>query len=130
MARGLLSRLGRVSGRRTQSKNDLDDIVEHLRVLLNTRQGESLTVPEFGVPEFSDLVHNFPSSINLLRQAIATTITRFEPRLTRVVVRHRPDDDPLVLKYEITAVLADPHEHGTLKLQTQMTPGGKVDIFE
>ena len=75
-------------------------------------------------------MHNFPSAINLLRQAIATTITRFEPRLTRVVVRHRPDDDPLVLKYEITAVLADPREHGTLKLQTRMTAGGRVDVFE
>lgn len=128
--RGLLARLVGQTGRSPQPVSDIGAIVEHLRVLLNTRQGESLTVPDFGVPEFSDLVHTFPAAINLLRQAITTTIIRFEPRLSHVVVRHLPDDDPLVLKYEISAWLAASRERACLTFQTQVTPGGKVEVWE
>ena len=121
--RGLLSRLGS----KTQRPDPIGDVVEHLRVLLNTRQGESLTVPDYGVMDFTDLVHAFPLSINELQQAIRTTISTFEPRLRNVVVRFVPDDDPLVLRFEIVARLVN-EKLGIVRLQTQVNSAGRMHV--
>src|SRR5690348_17126261 len=101
--RGLLSRLDATGLRATRALDEHDSIVEHLRVLLNARRGGSPSCPDFGIPDFSDLVHNFPGAIQVLQRAIRETILAYEPRLRQVTVRHIPDDEPLVLKYEIIA---------------------------
>src|SRR5688500_16722598 len=103
MGRGLLSRL-------QTGDHEVEDvagsITEHLRVLLNTRQGEAVTAPSFGLIDFSELVHAFPSAIQTLSQSIKATILEYEPRIKAVSVRHIPDDSPLQLKFEIHATLA------------------------
>jgi type VI secretion system protein len=104
-------------------------IVEHLRVLLNTRKGDSVTVPNFGVVDFTDLVHSFPTAVQTLQVTIRATVLEYEPRLRNVSVRHVPDDDPLVLRFEITAQPADRSARGMLRFRTQMSPGGKVEVW-
>src|SRR5215510_3517087 len=101
--RGLLSRLEATGTRATRGLDEHESIVEHLRVLLNARRGNSPSSPEFGIPDFSDLVHNFPGAIQVLQRAIRETILAYEPRLKQVVVKHVPSEDPLTLRYEITA---------------------------
>jgi type VI secretion system protein len=126
--RGLLSRLDSTGLRATRALDEHDSIVEHLRVLLNARRGGSPSCPDFGIPDFSDLVHNFPGAIQVLQRAIRETILTFEPRLRQVTVRHVPDDEPLVLKYEIVAQPVS-RRGGTLKFSTQMSPGGRVNVW-
>ncbi len=99
MGRGLLSRLTATSVNDARPVNELESIVEHLRALLNTRQGESPSVPDFGVVDFTDLVHNFPEAIQMLQRCIRTTVLQYEPRLKNVVVQHVRDDEVLVLKF-------------------------------
>ncbi len=127
--RGLLSRIESEEGTSSRNADVSTSIVEHLRVLLNTRRGDAATVPGFGVVDFTDLVHSFPSSIQTLQAAIRATILEFEPRLRNVSVRHMPDEDPLVLKFEITAQPADRSARGVLRFRTQMSAGGKVEVW-
>jgi type VI secretion system protein len=128
--RGLLSRLESTGLRATRGVDEHDSIVEHLRVLLNSRRGGSPSCPEFGIPDFSDLVHQFPGAIQVLQRAIRDTIIAFEPRLKQVSVRHVASDDPLILRYEITAQAASARGgRGALHLTTQMSPGGKVNVW-
>lgn len=127
--RGLLSRLDATGLRATRALDEHDSIIEHLRVLLNSRRGSSPSSPEFGIPDFSDLVHSFPGAIQTLQRAIRETILAFEPRLKQVVVRHVPSEDPLTLRYEITAQTATRDGRGTLRLNTQMSPGGRVNVW-
>ncbi len=54
--RGLLSRLG--SGER--HVDTVQSVIDHLKVLLNTCAGESVTVPDYGLMDFSDIVHELP----------------------------------------------------------------------
>jgi type VI secretion system protein len=122
--RGLLSRIG---SNRGQPLDEIDAIVEHLRVLLNTRQGEAPTVPDFGVTDFTDLVHSFPDGIQVLQRAIRATILQYEPRLRNVTVRHMRDEELLILKFEITAQLAQ-GGRGVLRFRTQLNPGGRIDV--
>jgi type VI secretion system protein len=125
MSRGLLTRLRGSSG--AASFDPSDAVLAHLKVLLNTRRGDSPAAPTYGIPDFSDVVHSFPQGIQVLQRAIRETILEFEPRLRQVQVRHVPSDDQLTLQFEITARLAEGNR--VLKLQTRVTPGGKLDVL-
>jgi type VI secretion system protein len=126
--RGLLSRLDSTGVRATRGLDEHDSIVEHLRVLLNARRGNSPACPDFGIPDFSDLVHNFPGAIQILQRAIRETILNFEPRLKQVTVKHVPSEDPLTLRYEISALPAR-GGRGSLRLTTQMSAGGHINVW-
>lgn len=125
--RGLLDRL-RAGG--SEPPDDVASIIEHLRVLLNTRKGEAVTVPGFGLVDFSDLVHTFPASVTTLQASIRATILEYEPRLKNVTVRSVPDPDPLVLRFEISAqpVQKNGRSAGTLRFHTQVSPGGQFRV--
>jgi len=105
MARGLLSRLG--SSAPERHVDMVESVIENLRSLLNMRIGSAATAPAMGVPDFTDLVHSFPGSAQTLTKAIRTTILTYEPRLRNVLVRHVPVEVPMVVRFEVSAQLAD-----------------------
>jgi type VI secretion system protein len=104
------------------------EIAEHLRVLLNTRLGDSCTVPDFGVLDFTEVVHSLPGSVATLQASIRATLLRYEPRLSNVMVRYVKSDDPLQLRFEITADAHDKKGKGRLQFQTRLHAGGRFDV--
>lgn len=58
-----------------------------LRLLLNTRLGESPAAPDYGVPDLADLLHQFPAASPAFQQAVRAAVTRHEPRLRGLTVR-------------------------------------------
>ena len=125
MGRALLSR---IAGNDPPPQDEVARIVAHLRVLLNTRRGDAVTSPGFGVDDFSDLVHRFPEAISLLARSLRSTIPEFEPRLKNVSVRHIPDDSPFTLRFEILAQLAQPRGARSVRFTTTVRPGGHFDV--
>lgn len=122
-SRGLLSRLA--SGKR---QNDtISSVVDHLRDMLNTARGESVTVPDYGLVDFSDVCHNMPEAIGAIQQSIRATILKYEPRLRNVSVRFVPSDEPLSVKFEVVARLAD-SRRSVVRLRTAMTTGGQITV--
>ncbi|MEM9192936.1 MAG: type VI secretion system baseplate subunit TssE [Myxococcota bacterium] len=121
--RGLLSRLA--SGERRG--DPVRDVLAHIKVLLNTTQGDSMTVPDFGVVDFTDMFHEVPDSLGALQQAIRSTILKFEPRLKNVVVRYVPSDDQLKLHFEIVGRLASDRRK-LVRLETLVDPSGHIDV--
>lgn len=80
---------------------------EHLRVLLNTRQGSCESDPSYGLPDLTEVTHRFPEGIGTLLQLIRVSIERHEPRLSSVVVRRDSlSAEALTLRFEIEARLA------------------------
>jgi type VI secretion system protein len=122
--RGLLSRLVGGPG----PADEVEAILEHLRVLLNTRQGEAISAPGFGVVDFSDVVHAMPGAIPALVKSIRATILEFEPRLRNVTVRHVSEEGELLLRFEIAAQLANQKSPRTLRFATTVRPGGRFDV--
>ena len=125
MGRALLSR---ISGRDASPPDEVASIVAHLRVLLNTRRGDAVTAPDFGVLDFSDVANEFPSAIPALAKSIRSTILEYEPRLRNVAVRHLPDEHALTLRFEIQAQLAAGRSARSLRLATTVRPGGHIDV--
>lgn len=124
--RGLLSRLGDEAGTSRHARDVQASIAEHLQVMLNTRSGEAAAAGDFGVVDFTELMHRFPSAVQALQQSIRATVLRYEPRLRAVSVRHVPDEDPLTVRFDITGQLGE--GAGLVRLSTVMTPGGKFDV--
>jgi type VI secretion system protein len=106
-----------------------DSVMEHLRNMLNSRQGSVPALPDYGLPDFNDMVARFPDAIFELRRAIKTCIEKYEPRLARVKVDHIPDEEnPLNLRYEITAQLISGDESANVWFETTLDSAGKVSV--
>jgi type VI secretion system protein len=123
-ARGLLARIA--SG--APPGDEVDAILEHLRVLLNTRQGEAVCAPSYGVVDFTDVVHAMPGATQALVRSIRATILEHEPRLRNVTVRPAGEEGELVLRFEISAQLASQRSGRTLHFSTTIRPGGRYDV--
>jgi type VI secretion system protein len=123
--RALLSRIGATDTRRIDL---VESVGSHLRVLLNTRRGDSVTVPDFGILDFTDVVHQFPVGIHMLARSIRATLLEYEPRFKNVSVRHVPDESPLALRFEISGQLSEGGTARTLRFATTVKPGGRVEI--
>ncbi len=120
--RGLLDRLG------THRRIDVvESIGENLRVLLNTKTGSSATVPDFGITDFADIVHDVPGSVTKIQDSIRATIIAYEPRLRNVVVRFVPGEDPLRLSFEVSARLAD-DKRRSVRFETSLEAGGRFAV--
>lgn len=117
--RGLLSRLA--AGRR--SVDPVASIAEHLREILNARQGLSESVPGFGIVDFNDVVHTLPDGLRALQSSIRAAIAEHEPRLQSVTVRFAESPDALTVCFEITGRLASDRGQ-VVRVHTELRPGG------
>ena len=123
MAIGVLSRLG--SG--SHAKNDERSVTEHVQVLLNSRRGGSVTALDYGLPDFTDIVHTIPEGVQTVQRWVRDLITNFEPRLCKVDVRFLPCDDPFLLYFDVTArYTAEPDR--AFKIRTEMGVGGRFKV--
>ena len=104
-------------------------VLNHLVMLLNSRQGSSQTVPDYGLPDFNDLVTRFPDAIVELKREIMRCIEKFEPRLSRVRVNYVVDEEnPLNLRYEINAQLVLDDGKTNVWFETTLDSSGKVAV--
>ncbi len=124
-ARGVLAR---ICGESTGDTDEVQSIVANLQVLLNTRLGDALTAPGFGVIDLVDVLHNFPFAAQIMQRSIRATIVEYEPRLDNVHVRLVESDDPMLLTFEISARLASDNRRGPIRLRGEMTPHGRVSL--
>ena len=129
--RGLLSRLEHGGVHLSSRREDpVESITRHLRVLLNTRQGESVSSPGYGILDFNDVVHTYPAALRRIQASIRAAIQEYEPRLRNVVVLHLPDaQEPAALKFEITAQLAHPGSRDVVRFRTRVGSGGQVQLW-
>ncbi|HJZ87854.1 MAG TPA: type VI secretion system baseplate subunit TssE [Polyangia bacterium] len=106
-----------------------DSVLSHLYRMLNTQRGSALAAPDYGVPEFSEVIHNFPDAIMDLQRAMKACIERYEPRLRDVSIKYTPvEDDLLILRFEITARLALEDSSRPVWFETTIDSSGKASV--
>jgi type VI secretion system protein len=107
----------------------VDSVLNHLRKMLNVRQGSSPALPLYGMPDFNDLAARFPEAIAEIQRAIKVSIERYEPRLKKVRIKHLSDDeDRLQLRFEITAQLVAGEDNPAIWFETSLNTVGRVTI--
>jgi type VI secretion system protein len=103
-----------------------ESVLRHLRDLLNLRRGTVLARPDMGMPDFNDLVTQFPVAIEALAAEVRQQIAAFEPRLADIEVRPAPDpDNPLALRLHIAATLRLPQERRRIRFDTVVGDDGR-----
>ena len=65
-------------------------ITDHLYRLLNARRGAIQHMPDYGLPDLSELYQGLPYSVEILIREIKDQIERFEPRLRDVNIEYKP----------------------------------------
>ena len=74
----------------------LKSVVSNLGRLFNTRRGAVPHRPDYGLPDLFSVYRNAGSSIDELRAAMQDSIEAYEPRLRRVRVRRRTEDESVL----------------------------------
>ena len=73
-------------------------------------------------------VHSFPNAGQAILRSIRAAISHYEPRLRNVRVHMLPTDDPLKLVFEISARLVNDKQRGLVRVRTEVSPQGRVEI--
>jgi type VI secretion system protein len=128
--RGLFSRLESGDLHTSRRVDPVEEVTQHLRVLLNTRKGESAAAPGFGIMDFNDIIHSMPSAIERMQQSLRQAIQEYEPRLKNVAVLHVPDEsDPTGLRFEISAHLVQRGTRRPIRFFTQLGRSTQVELW-
>ena len=107
----------------------LDSVLRHLQKILNTRQGSAPIGEDFGVPDFTEFLHDYPESLRAIERTIRHTIQKYEPRLKAVRVNFLPpDDERLVLRFQIAAKLDLEDETLPVVMESLVDPDGKIKL--
>jgi type VI secretion system lysozyme-like protein len=103
-------------------------IRRHLQQMLNTRHGNSPTVPDFGTSDFSDFFRG-NESIQRFREEIAHSIRTYERRLTDIEVSFVPkEDEPFRLHFDISATIIHEGQRSPTVFRTVVEGTGKVQV--
>jgi type VI secretion system protein len=100
-----------------------DSVLGHLQRMLNVRHGDAPAAPDYGIPA---LEAQHLTQSDEMRLAIEQSIRRYEPRLQGVRVRYLPrdDDDPLKVRFEISARLVTDTEAVRVQFQSEVDSAG------
>jgi type VI secretion system protein len=132
--KSLLERLAKPKGSaaRTLSENTgelVRSVLRHLQKLLNSRREHAPAQMDYGIPDSTEVVHNFPESIAEMQRAIRESIEKYEPRLSAVNVVHvEGQDDQFTLRFQITAQLSTPKDRPHVCFDTLVDSAGRVQV--
>lgn len=107
----------------------LESVLNHLQRILNTRQGNVPIGPDYGVPDFTDLIQVYPEGVRDFEKSIRQTIQKYEPRLTGVRVRFiPPGEDVLSLRFQIKGRLAVEGSKDPVSFESTVGSDGKINV--
>jgi len=109
-----------------ESDHRLRSILGNLGRLFNTRRGTLAHVPEFGLPDLSDVSRAVPAEVESVRRAIRESVERLEPRLRRVRV-DRDVSDPSS-PYLVFLLSAEIELFGKVQFQTTIRADDLVEV--
>lgn len=126
MSGGLLQRFDALG--LVRADDEVTGVIEHLRVLLGTRQGSAASSPGYGLQDITDAVHSYPVGAQQIGSRIRVAIESYEPRLAAgVSVELLTSDEPLHLHYRITARLRSDRRR-LLILHASVTPNREIAL--
>ncbi|AUA56079.1 MULTISPECIES: type VI secretion system baseplate subunit TssE [Achromobacter] len=114
----------------TRAEVLVDSILDHLRRILNTRQGSVPIDLSFGVPDFTNLAGSFSSGTTTqMIEDIGRMIQRYEPRLRQPQITFtNTQDEVLSLGFAISGFIAVDDREIPVRLASHVASNGKVSL--
>ncbi len=98
----------------------LRSIVDNLSRLFNTRRGSVAHLPDYGLPDITQVYRDLPLSLDSLRAAIKQVVEKYEPRLRRVRVEQQVQGPEAKFDMRVTFIVSGELQQGQ-KVQFQTT---------
>jgi len=105
-------------------------VLTHLNKILNTKQGNSLSSPDLGMPDYTNMPGNFDlETFGDLEKTITEVVEKYEPRLKNVKIQYMPDENTfLAMKFKIDGEINLERMDLSISLETVIDPEGKINI--
>ncbi|TDN57726.1 type VI secretion system baseplate subunit TssE [Paraburkholderia sp. BL10I2N1] len=122
--------LGQIDGEPLGNYDDktleILSVQANIRRILNTRAGALKHVPDYGLPDLTEIYRNLPASVHDLRNQMESTLLKFEPRLRAVEIEidERPDPGLLVSFIMICHL----RKAGLVRFGTHFEPPGRMHV--
>ncbi len=101
-------------------------IADHLWRMFNTRQGTIPHMPDYGLPDISEIYRKLPSSLKDLENTILNLTSKYEPRLERVRIRPlATTPQEFRLSFELSATMRGGDR---ISFQTSFTTTGETKV--
>ncbi|MEX3786333.1 type VI secretion system baseplate subunit TssE [Paraburkholderia sp. BR14374] len=122
--------LGRIGGERLGAYDDRTleclSVQQNVQRILNTRAGALKHLPDYGLPDMTNIYKALPSSAHALKQQMEATLLKYEPRIRAIDIDILADDDPGVLvSFEMTCHLK---RAGLVRFGTYFEPPGRLHV--
>ncbi len=105
-------------------------IIENLRLVLATRQGSVLHLPDFGMPDILQLYFDSGNSIEPIKKVIRDVILKYEPRIGEVQIQNSDfDQENMRISLKIVAMIKDNPNKEILLTEFSTTGWTKV-VYE
>ncbi|WP_447748229.1 type VI secretion system baseplate subunit TssE [Pseudomonas nicosulfuronedens] len=98
-------------------------VLDNLQRILNCRAGTLSHLPDYGLPDMSQILHGMPGSAHGLMATMTGMLLKYEPRLAEVQVELLPQTCPGHLEYSLQLKLRDGAQ---ATFGTTLAPEGKV----
>ncbi len=98
-------------------------ILDNLQRLLNSRAGQLAHLPDYGLPDMSEILQGMPGSAHTLMATMTQILLKYEPRLAGLIITLLPQMLPGHLDYTLEAELKG---MGVVRFGTTFTPEGKI----
>ncbi len=108
----------------------VNSILAHLRLILNTQQGNAQIAPDFGVPDYTSMIGTTGlDAVRDIEASMTEVILKYEPRLESVKIEFIPDKDtPLALLFKLQATLSLEDREMPVVFETVLDPDGRIMI--
>ena len=99
-----------------EDQQQVRSVISNLSYLFNTRRGALPHLPDYGLPDITEIYRDVPDSILKLRKSIKEAVERYEPRLRRVRIEAQ-DSDPYQMRL-VFLVSGEMPDRQQVRLQT------------
>jgi type VI secretion system protein len=122
--------LGQIDGEPLDAYDDRTlecmSVQRNVQRILNTRAGSLKHLPDYGLPDLTNIYKALPASAHVLKEQMEATLLQYEPRIRSIDVAINENDDPGVLvSFEMTCHLK---KAGLVRLGTYFEPPGRMRV--
>jgi type VI secretion system protein len=107
----------------------VESVINHLQCLLNTREGCTMIDKDLGMADISEIVAEYPATLDYIKKTIKNIIAKYEHRIEHVNVAFvEKDDVKHVLHFSITGVLSRAGRVTPIILESKFNPDGYMQV--
>ena len=104
-------------------------IIENLRMILTTRKGSVLHLPDFGIPDILQLYFGSGNPLDLLKKEIRDVILKYEPRISEVRIE-KSEFDQKTLRAALKIIIRIKDNSSKEVLLTEFSTTGWTKVVQ